>query len=150
MQERCNNFEDPVSLDSIIEIPEKYLYRIKCGNIINCYDIRQLVQWLETGHDNDPLCEDVIPNEIRRDIYLKYNEMNFRMKLQSRQPEGGRTHSGAIRSSDEYLNDPTNPLSLMSSAGTKDGVRNYLINLQSKQPEGGRKHRGAIRSSDYF
>ena len=76
MNERCNNEQDPISLDDIVEIPEKYLYKIKCGNVINCYDIRQLVHWLKTGHNKDPLCGNIIPNEIVNDIYKKYKILN--------------------------------------------------------------------------
>ena len=108
--ERCNNFRDPISLESIVEIPEKYLYRIKCGNVINCYDIRQLSQWLLNGHDNDPLCEHVLPYEIRRDIYLKYHEINNRER-NYQQPNWPVTHPGplrprGVRGAEESRSDP--------------------------------------------
>ena len=83
MEERCNNEQDPISLDDIIEIPETYLYKIKCGPIINCYDIRQLVEWLKTGHNKDPLCGNIIPKEIVEDIYLKYDKIVKKEKKSS-------------------------------------------------------------------
>ena len=30
MNERCNNHDDPISLEDLVEIPDRYLYRMRC------------------------------------------------------------------------------------------------------------------------
>ena len=55
-QRNCNNEDDPITLDPIAELEDKYLIEVPCGNITNCYDIRSLGRWVDEGNEKDPLC----------------------------------------------------------------------------------------------
>lgn len=43
----CNNTQDPISLDDLKDIPDNCLFKVKEGQVTNCFDIRQLYQYYE-------------------------------------------------------------------------------------------------------
>lgn len=45
--EDCNNTQDPISLDDIKDIPSNFLFKVKEGNVTNCFDIRPLYEYYE-------------------------------------------------------------------------------------------------------
>lgn len=77
MEQNCNNVQDPISLENLKDIPNEYLYTISCFGKNNCYDIRDLIQYLNTGNKRDPLCGIPLPNEILQNIYTRANELGL-------------------------------------------------------------------------
>lgn len=60
-----------------INIIEEYMVKLKFDTAEYCYDIRQLITWLDKGNKHDPISKRKIENNIIQKIYQRANELNI-------------------------------------------------------------------------
>ena len=84
MERRCTN-QDPFTLEEANEIDATYLMTLRCGDIENCYDVRDLINWLDQGHTRDPLCGLEIPEHIIDEINRRALELGIERRERIRE-----------------------------------------------------------------